>query len=281
MPDNALVTTQWLQDHLNAPDVRIVDASWHLPAAGRSPKAEYDEAHIPGAVFFDIDEICDQDCDLPHMMPSAEKMSSRMRKMGIGDGNRIIIYDNSDLRSAARVWYMLKAFGQRDVAMLDGGFQKWRAEHRPIEDMPPMPRLRHFTARYNTTKIRDRRQLMDNLEHKKEQVVDARAEGRFKGTAPEPREGMKSGRIPGSFNIPFGMLLNEHDGTFKTPEEIREIFKQAGIDLKKPVVTSCGSGITASVLSLGLYLINHQDNALYDGSWSEWGLHPDTPVEKA
>lgn len=281
MPDNdALVNTAWLESHLSAPDVRVVDASWHLPAAGRNAKAEYDEAHIPGAAFFDIDQVCDLESDLPHMMPRAEKMSSRMRKLGLGDGNRIIIYDNSDLRSAARVWYMLKSFGQRDVAILDGGLQKWRAEHRETEDLPSMPRMRHFTARLDNDKIRDRQQMMDNLDLKKEQVVDARSLARFKGTAPEPRESMKSGHIPGSYTLPFGQLLNTEDGTFKSADQIRRIFEQAGIDLSKPVVTSCGSGITACVLSLALYIIGHNNNALYDGSWSDWGLHPHTPVEK-
>ncbi len=274
----ALVTTEWLETHLSAPDIRIVDATWHMPGSDRNAGNEYKAAHIPGAVFFDIDEVCDLDSSLPHMLPSSAKMSSRMRKLGIGDGNRVIIYDNSDVRSAARVWFMLKAYGLWDVAILDGGFQKWKKEHRPIEDIPPIPRLRHFTARFNTTRVRDLEHMLENLNHQREQVVDARAPGRFQGTEPEPREGMKSGSIPGSYNICFKLLLNEEDGTFKSPQEIRRIFESAGINLKKPIVTSCGSGITASVLSLGLYLIGHKDNALYDGSWSEWGSHPDTPV---
>lgn len=275
----ALVSTDWLNEHLSAPDIRIVDATWHMPGSDRNARSEYGEAHIPGAVFFDINEICDSESPLPHMLPSAEKMSSHMRKLGIGDGNRVIIYDNSDVRSAARVWFMLKTFGLWDAAILDGGFQKWKSEHREIEDIPPIPRQRHFTARHNTTKVRDRDQMMKNLETAKEQVVDARAPGRFSGTDPEPRADMKSGAIPGSCNVFFRSLLNE-DGTFKSPEDIRDIFEGAGLDLKKPIVTSCGSGITASVLSLGLYLIGHRDNALYDGSWSEWGSHPDTPVSK-
>lgn len=274
----ALVSTDWLSDHLMAPDIRIVDATWHMPGSDRNAHNEYRESHIPGAIFFDIDEICDLDSPLPHMLPSAEKISSRMRKVGIGDGNRVIVYDNSDVRSSARVWYMLKAFGLWDVAVLDGGFQKWKNERRTIEDIPPIPRLRHFTARFNTTKIRDLSQMLNNIEQAKEQVMDARAPGRFQGTEPEPREGMKSGSIPGSCNVFFRNLLNEEDGTFKSPDDIRGIFEAAGIDLKKPVVTTCGSGITASVLSLGLYLIGHQENALYDGSWSEWGSHPDTPI---
>jgi len=275
----ALVSTEWLVSHLTAPDIRIVDATWHMPGSDRNAYNEYREAHIPGAVFFDIDEICDLDSPLPHMLPSPEKMSSRMRKLGVGDGNRVIIYDNSDVRSAARVWFMLKTFGLWDVAILDGGFQKWKKERQKLEDIPPLPRMRHFTARFNTTKVRDLTHMMENLSHQREQIVDARTPGRFSGSEPEPREGIKSGSIPGSCNIFFKNLLNEEDGTFKSAEEIRGIFEQAGIDLNKPIVTSCGSGITASVLSLGLYLIGHKDNALYDGSWSEWGSHPETPIK--
>jgi len=280
MPDNtpALVSTEWLKEHLTAPDIRIVDATWHLPGSDRNAHNEYREAHIPGAVFFDIDEICDLDNPLPHMLPDREKMSSRMRKLGLGDGNRVIVYDNSDVRSASRVWFMLKSFGLWDVAVLDGGFQKWKNDRLAIEDIPPIPKLRHFTPRFNTTKVRDFDHMLANLDHNKEQVVDARAPGRFQGTDPEPRAGMKCGSIPGSYNVFFRTLLNPEDGTFKTPDEIRRLFEAAGLNLKKPIITSCGSGITASVLMLGLYLIGHKENALYDGSWSEWGSHPDTPV---
>ena len=280
MPDNTppLVSTEWLSEHLAAPDIRIVDATWHMPGDERDAYQQYREAHIPGAVFFDINEICDLDSPLPHMLPSPEKMSSRMRKLGIGDGNRVVVYDNSDVRSAARVWYMLKTFGLWDVAVLDGGFQKWKTERRKIEDIPPIPRMRHFTARFNTTRVRDLDHMMGNLDHGREQVVDARPPGRFAGTDPEPRADMKCGAIPGSCNVFFKDLLNAEDGTFKSPDDVRAIFEAAGLDLKKPIVTSCGSGITASVLLLGLYLIGHQEIALYDGSWSEWGSHPDTPV---
>lgn len=279
-PAPALVSTQWLMDHLAAPDVRIIDATWHMPGADRKACGEYREAHIPGATFFDIDEICDLDSPLPHMLPSAEKMSSRMRKLGIGDGNRVIVYDNSDVRSAARVWFMLKVFGLWDVAVVDGGFQKWKSEHRRTEDIPPIPRQRHFSARFDTTRVRDLDHMLENLATKKEQVVDARSPGRFNGAEPEPRADMKSGSIPASVNVFFRNLLRPEDGTFKSPAEIRTIFVAAGVDLKKPVITSCGSGITASVLMLGLYLIGHRENALYDGSWSEWGSHGDTPVKK-
>ncbi|WP_138379856.1 3-mercaptopyruvate sulfurtransferase [Luteithermobacter gelatinilyticus] len=276
----ALVSTQWLADHLHAPDVRVVDASWHMPDQGRDARAEYNEAHIPGAVFLDLDDVCDTDIDLPHMLPSPEKLSSRLRKLGLGDGMRIVIYDNSDVKSAARAWFMLRCFGHRDVAVLDGGFQKWRAENRPTEDIPPIPGPRHFTARFNNTMVRDLDQMLANLHTRREQVIDARGEPRFKGSVPEPRPNMKSGHIPDSLNIPYTTLLDPKDGTYRPAEDLKKIFQEAGVDLKKPVVTSCGSGITACVLALGLHLVGHQEVAVYDGSWAEWGSHPDTPVEK-
>ncbi|WP_417317608.1 3-mercaptopyruvate sulfurtransferase [Emcibacter sp.] len=277
---NALVSTDWLLQHLEAPDVRVVDASWHLPWAKRNGKTEYEEAHIPGAVFFDQEEICDTDSPLPHMLPSPEKMSSRMRGLGLGDGMRIVVYDNSDIRSAARVWFMLKAFGHRDVAVLDGGFQKWRAEGKPIEDIPPVPGPRHFTARFNATLVRELDQMMKNIDSKREQVVDARSAARFNAESEEPRPGMKSGHIPGSLNLPYEKLFNE-DGTYRTSEEMAKAFKDAGVDLQKPIVTTCGSGGTAAVLCLALSMIGNHQYALYDGSWSEWGSHPDTPVHPA
>ncbi|MFC7050334.1 3-mercaptopyruvate sulfurtransferase [Emcibacter nanhaiensis] len=277
---NALVSTDWLLQHLEAPDVRVVDASWHLPWAERDGKAEYEESHIPGAVFFDQEEICDTDSHLPHMLPSPEKMSSRMRKLGLGDGMRIVVYDNSDIRSAARVWFMLKAFGHRDVAVLDGGFQKWRAEGKPTEDIPPVPGPRHFTARFNATLVRELDQMMENLNSKREQVVDARSAARFNAESEEPRPGMKSGHIPGSLNLPYERLFNEN-GTYKSPEEMEQVFADAGVDLSQPIVTTCGSGGTAAVLCLALSMIGNHQYALYDGSWSEWGSHPDTPVHPA
>lgn len=275
----SLVSTEWLARHLDAPDLRVVDASWYLPAQGKSGRAEYEACHIPGAVFFDIDEIADTESDLPHMLPSPEKFAARVRKLGLGDGNRIVVYDQLGLMSAARVWWMFRVFGHKDVAVLDGGLPKWIAEGRPTEDRAPQPRERHFTARYNNLMVRDLAQMKSNLTGKREQVVDARSAGRFDGSEKEPRPGLRSGHIPGSRNIPFTDLLDPKSKTLLAAPVIADRFRKAGVDLSKPVVTSCGSGVTAAVLAFALHLIGHPDVALYDGSWAEWGRPGDTPVE--
>ena len=276
---SSLVSTEWLAEHADAPDVRIVDASWHMPATNRDPRAEYDAEHIPGTIFFDIDEIADTDNPLPHMVPSPEKFSSRMRKLGLGDGNRIVIYDTIGNVSAARAWWLLRLFGHQDVAILDGGLPKWKAEGRPVDDMPVKPAERHFTSRINSFLLREKDQVARNVDQNREQILDARSAGRFEGTEPEPREGLRGGHIPGSKNLPFTNLLNEGDGTFRKAEELNAAFNSAGIDLKKPVITSCGSGITACVLAFGLHLLGHKRVAVYDGSWTEWALDGELPVE--
>ncbi|MZR30912.1 3-mercaptopyruvate sulfurtransferase [Sneathiella litorea] len=276
---SSLVSTEWLAEHADAPDVRIVDASWHMPAMNRDPRAEYDAEHIPGAVFFDIDEIADTDNPLPHMVPSPEKFSSRMRKLGLGDGNRIVVYDSLGIVSAARAWWLLRLFGHQDVAILDGGLPKWKAEGRPVDDMPVKPAERHFTSRINSFLLREKDQVARNIDQNREQVLDARSAGRFDGTEPEPREGLRGGHIPGSKNLPYTALLNDADKTFRQAEELNAAFSSAGIDLKKPVITSCGSGVTACVLAFGLHLLGHQRVAVYDGSWTEWALDEELPVE--
>ena len=274
---DALVSTDWLLKHLDDPDLRVVDASWYLPAAGRDPKVDYAEARIPGAVFFDIDEIADLDSPFPHMLPSPEKFASRARRLGLGDGNRIVVYDGSGIFSAARVWWMFRVYGHDDVSVLDGGFPKWQSEGKPISDLPEIGRERHFTARYNSMMVRDIRQVQSACQTGREQIVDARSPGRFTAAEPEPREGLRGGHIPDSLNLPHSKLFGE-DGLFLEGQALRAAFEEAGVDLNKPVVTTCGSGVTAAVLALGLHLLGHRNVAVYDGSWSEWGSREDLPA---
>lgn len=273
-----VVSTQWLAERLHAPDIAIIDASWHLPAAKRDARAEFQAARIPGAQFFDIDEISDSATTLPHMLPSPEKFASRMRKLGIGDGKKVIAYDTAGLFSAARAWWMFRIFGHDDVAVLDGGFPKWQAEGQPIDEDPPgKPQERHFSARFQSMMVRDKQDVLAAIESGRSQIADARSPGRFTGKEPEPRPGVRSGHMPGAANVHYATLLNA-DGTLKSPDELAKVFAASGIDVKKPVITSCGSGVTAAILTLGLTLIGAKEHALYDGSWSEWGAAPDTPV---
>ncbi|MFQ5622762.1 MAG: 3-mercaptopyruvate sulfurtransferase [Paracoccaceae bacterium] len=275
---NLLVSTDWLEAHLNAPDLRILDASWYLPDQNRNPRAEYEDAHIPGARFFDIDEISDTASPLPHMAPPIEVFISRMRAMGIGDGHRVVAYDTAGLFSAARVWWLFRHFGKQDVSVLDGGFPKWRAEGRPVEDLPPIARDRHFTARRDASLVRDVTQVAASAKLGNEQIVDARSPGRFRGDEPEVRPGLRSGHIPGSKNVHYRDLLNG-DGTMKGVSDLKSIFEAAGVDLHKPVITTCGSGVTAAILNLALERLGHSRTSLYDGSWSEWGMYDDLKVE--
>lgn len=278
----ALVSTEWLAMHLDAPDIRIVDASYFLPGVPRDAKAEYRDCHIPGAVFFDIDDVSDETIDLPHMIPSPEKFSSRVRRLGLGDGNRIVVYDSTGgAMAACRVWWMFRLFGHDDVAVLNGGLPKWLAEGRPTDDMPPVPRERHFTARFNNLLVRKVEQVLDNVETGNEQVVDARSAERFRGEAEEPRPGMRKGHIPGSYCLPFNVFMNKSENfQFRAADEIKAAFDGAGVDLGGTLVASCGSGVTACVIAMAGYLIGKEDIAVYDGSWSEWGGRPDTPIDQ-
>lgn len=275
-----VVETDWLAARLDAPDLVVLDGSWHLPTAKRDARAEYEAEHIPGAVFFDIDEISDETSPLPHMLPSTVKFASRMKKMGIGDGMRIVVYDSVGMFSAARVWWTFRVMGHEDVAVLNGGLPKWKAEGRPVTSEPTPPRSpRHFTPRLNASLVRDLDDMKRIVAGGAAQIADARGPGRFAGKEPEPRPGLRSGHMPGARNVPYGRVLNP-DGTLKSPEDLAKVFTEAGIDPSKPVVTTCGSGVSAAVLSLALALIGQPDSGLYDGSWSEWGREDaGTPVE--
>jgi thiosulfate/3-mercaptopyruvate sulfurtransferase len=273
-----VVTTEWLSKHLGEPDLRIVDGTWHMPQLGRDARAEFAATHLPGAVFFDIDAIADRGTTLPHMLPSPEEFGAAVGALGIGSGDRVVVYDVRGVVSAARVWWTFRAFGHDAVAVLDGGLKKWRAEGRPVESGLPSPARRTFTARRRAELVRDLDAMRANLGSRSAQVLDARSAGRFTGTEPEPRAGLRGGHIPGSLNLPYETLYRP-DGTLKPPDELAAAVHTAGVDLGRPIVTTCGSGVTASVLALALHLLGRPDVAVYDGSWSEWGGRADTPVE--
>lgn len=272
-----LVSTEWLANELGANDLRVVDATYFALDPSRDAQAEYEAGHIPGAVYMDLANLKDDASSLPGMIPPAEKFASRMQSLGLGDGSRIVLYDNSPHRTSARAWYMLRMFGANQVAILDGGLHKWVEEGRPIEQGKNTLRHRHFTVWRDPAAVRDLDQMKANVASGKEEVLDARSAVRFTGEEADPR-GLASGHIPGSKNLPYDLLLAE-DGTFKSKDEIRKLFDEAGVDPSKPLVTTCGSGVTASVLLFAAALLGREDIALYDGSWSEWGLQADT--EKA
>jgi thiosulfate/3-mercaptopyruvate sulfurtransferase len=271
-----LVSTDWLANEIGASDLRVVDATWFMPDAGRNAQAEYEGGHIPSAVFMDLEELADANSSLPNTLPPPEKFASRMQSLGLGDGSRIVVYDDSPFKSAARAWWMLTLFGAHDVAILDGGIAKWKAEGRPLETGKPTLRHRHFTVWKDDKAVRSKADMLANLHSKDANVVDARGAGRFTGEEAEPRPEMASGHIPGSRNLPFSQLFNA-DGTWKRGAELTQAFTDAGVDLNTPMITTCGSGMTAAVVLFGARMTGKTDVALYDGSWSEWGLDADTP----
>ena len=271
---DALVTTEWLANELGASDLRVVDATWFMPGQGDAA-ADYEREHIPGAVFMDLAGLADTSSDLPMMLPSAEKFASRMQSLGLGDGSRIVLYDSSPYTTSARAWWMLTTFGAHDVAILDGGFAKWKAEGREVASGKETLRHRHFTVWADMTGVRDLAAMKANVDSGAEQVVDARSAARFTGEEPDPRPATHAGHIPGSKNLPYENLFNA-DGTWKRGDELKAAFTAAGVDPDKPMAMTCGSGITASVLAFGARLLG-KNAALYDGSWSEWGADRSTP----
>ena len=277
--EDPLVSAQWLKDHFSAPDIRIVDATWVAPWAATDSRSaarrQYDEGHIPNAVFFDIDEIADSETDLPHMLPSAEKFSSRVRKLGLGDGNRIVIYDRGNFAASARVWWMFRVMGHEDVRVLDGGWNAWLGVDGAVEDLPPVTQERHFTVRVQNHLLRSYAQLQEALTRDDTLILDARPEGRFKGKDPEPREDLPSGHMPSAINVPASSLVTP-DGFMKPSSELAPLFK--GVDDDVAVIASCGSGVTAAIILLAMQRLGRDDVSLFDGSWTEYASTPGAEI---
>lgn len=275
---NILVSTQWLAENLSNPNLRILDGSWYLPTENRDPLAEYQVAHIQGAQFFDIDAISDKTSDLPHMIPTAEQFVKQVAELGISNDNHVVVYDSQGLFSAARVWWLFRYFGLNNITVLDGGLPKWTADGYTTSDTPTPSETGHLSVTAQNHLVRNAAQVL-NASTSATQIIDARAPARFRGEAPEPRAGLRAGRIPSSKNVFFKALLNS-DGTLKPDAELASVFKTQGVDLEQPIITSCGSGVTASILTLALHKLGHNNHALYDGSWSEWGALHDYPIEQ-
>lgn len=270
-----LVSAQWLLQHHEDSDVRVIDGSWYLPQQNRDAIAEYTARHIPGAVYFDLDGHSDKSSDLPHMMPSAEVFAAAVSGLGISNSDHIIVYDGLGFMSAPRIWWMFRAFGHENVSVLNGGMPAWNRANGPIEHHQTDVTTTSYQARLNEKYVSSREAILTFVENGDRQIVDARGADRFSGRAPEPRKGLKSGHMPGAKNLPFQKLVGD-GGLFRSGIELQQAFEGAGLDLSRPIVTTCGSGVTAAILTLGLEELGHDDNKLYDGSWAEWGSHPDT-----
>jgi thiosulfate/3-mercaptopyruvate sulfurtransferase len=275
----ALVSTEWLAAHLADPQVRVLDSSFKQPGVTPTARADYDAGHIPGAVFFDIDDVAEPGTSLPHMIPSAARFAEKMAERGVGNGDRVIVYDANGLSSAARAWWLLRLFGHDNVALLDGGLPKWKAEGRPLETAAPSIPKRQFTPRFDAMLVRGKADILANVAGRRELVVDARAAGRFDGTAEETWPGRRRGHIPGSRNLSFDQVTDAKTKQLKNTDELAALFSGAGVKFDKPVVASCGSGVTACALAFAAYLIGHDRVAIYDGSWAEWGLPDGPPIE--
>lgn len=272
-----IVSVDWLAEHLGAPDLRVVDATWYMPAENRPGLAEFQAGHIPGAVFFDIDQIADRSSDLPHMLPPPDDFARAAAALGLHPDDRIVVYDGHGIFSAPRVWWTLRVMGFTQVAVLDGGLKAWRAAGHAVETGDPAPRPSQSEARLQSNLVRDLGQVRDALEAPDIQVLDARPAGRFSGAAPEPRPGLRGGHMPGACNLPWSAVVGP-EGTLRSPDDLRAAFAAAGIDLQRPIITTCGSGVSAAVLTLALARLGLDEVPIYDGSWSEWGGRPDTPI---
>ncbi|MBR1151842.1 3-mercaptopyruvate sulfurtransferase [Bradyrhizobium sp. JYMT SZCCT0428] len=276
--DDPLVSTDWLAAHFDDPTIKIIDASFKMPGILPLPKDDYLASHLPGAVFFDVDAVSDHSTPLPHMFPSAAQFGRDVGGLGIANGDTVVLYDSGGWVAAPRVWWMFLSFGHQNVRILNGGLKKWRAEGRKVESGEVTPKPATFKATFDPSYTRNIEQMVDNLESRAEQVLDARANERYQGKVPEPRPGLRSGHIPGSFSVPYNQLFDASTGAMKSLEELRAVFVGAGVKLDAPIVTSCGSGVSALVLTLALYRLGVRGSALYDGSWTEWGMQGGPPV---
>ena len=276
---DALINADWLMNNLGSPNISVVDGSWHLPTARRDPLAEFEAAHIPGAVFFDIDHIADTESSLPHKIPRADQFAAKVGALGIGNSEHVVAYDTTGIGSAARVWWMFRLFGHKHVSVLDGGLPAWQRSGGSMTNRTSSSSPTEFFTRLNKNLLRTIDEIKQNIKTDLEQILDARSHGRFEGKEPEPRPGLRSGHIPNSLNVPFQNLYDSETRLMKSDQELIVLFSMAGLKKNKPVVTSCGSGVTACNLALALHLIGRNDVAIYDGSWSEWGSQADTLVK--